>query len=208
MDRALRRLHDSKLLLALGSLRSPLTGLGVEMKQLHSYPSYPLASHYLDIFDDPGPEFGTHNVGWLPKIYDVAKTEYLDLRRRLRTGVWQHFYETTRPAFCNCLSHLLCCHDDSLQYGLGSSVTEVLGRLVSTLQRDVGKTSLWNVLTPDDEFVTMARASAILGQSGFDVRHLPSSCFKDRCQSILQAETEDSSLLLTGELLHSNHSRL
>ena len=95
VDRALRRLHESKLLAALGSLRAPITGIGVEMHQLCNYQSYPLADHYLDLFADPGPEFGSHSVGWLPKEYERARADFLEIRRSKRTGIWEHFYTET-----------------------------------------------------------------------------------------------------------------
>jgi hypothetical protein len=100
VERVLKTLHGSRLLHALGALRSPLGGIGIEMRQLLDYQSYPLVEHYLDLFDDSGPEFGSHNVGWQPKLYDIAKQEFGEtIRRRRRTGVWEHFYCETRPSF-------------------------------------------------------------------------------------------------------------
>lgn len=190
VDRVLRRLHTSRLLQALGSLRSPMTGIGVEMHQLCDYQCYPLADHYLDIFCDPGPEFGTHNVGWLPKVYDRARTDFLQMRRNQRTNIWEHFYQTTRPEFCRALSGLLGVDSNAVGFGLGSSVTEVLSRLVASLPHqpavamtsgdgDGAKNTL-SVLLTDDEFVTMQRAAAILGRGGAHVERVPAHELPDR----------------------------
>jgi len=129
VDRVLKRLHGSRLLEALCSLRSPITGIGIEMRQLHDYESYPLADHYLDLFVDPGPEFASHSIGWQPKLYEVARQEFADIRRRKRSNIWEYFYQETRPAFCDCLRDLLGVEGatkQTVEFGLGSSVTEVL----------------------------------------------------------------------------------
>jgi hypothetical protein len=182
VERVLKTLHGSRLLHALGSLRSPLSGIGIEMRQLHDYEKYPLAEHYLDLFDDSGPEFGSHNVGWQPKSYEVAKQEFVEIRRRRRTGVWEHFYSETRPSFCRAVSHLLgfsssegdaLLQEDGVCFGFGSSVTEVMSRLVSSLQVEMSATAATGssedklqVVLAHDEFVTLQRAAAILGRAG------------------------------------------
>lgn len=210
VDRVLRRLHSSRLLQALGSLREPIVGIGVEMHQLCNYQAYPLADHYLDVFCDPGPEFGTHNVGWLPKEYDRARAEFLEIRRSKRTAIWEHFYSETRPEFCRTLSDLLGIGSNTSKeapvvgFGLGSSVTEVLSRLVASLQLLVassgggggGGTNMNNklsVLLADDEFVTMQRTAAILGQGGAMVERVPASELADRVIRRRNGHADDDS---------------
>lgn len=168
-DRVLRRLHGSRLLKALGSLRSPITGIGTEMKQLHNYDHYPLASHYLDLFVDPGPEFGTHSIGVMPKTYEEARSAFLKIRRSKRTALWEHFYAETRPAFCEELGRLLGLNDpkssDTVGFGLGSSVTEVLSRLIASLRQ----VNALEVVLADDEFVTLQRVTGILSRNGASI---------------------------------------
>ena len=170
--RVLRRLYGSRLLQALGSLRSPISGIGAEMRQLYDYQNYGLSDHYLDLFEDDGPEFGTHSVGIPPKQYDVARAEFAHLRRQWKTKIWEHFYTNTRPAFCQELSGLLGLKKDTatVGFGLGSSVTEVLGRLVASLSIYA---SDFQVVLADDEFVTLQRAAAILGRNGAHVCRVP-----------------------------------
>ena len=181
VDRVLKRLHESKLLAALGSLRAPITGIGVEMHQLCNYQDYPLADHYLDLFVDPGPEFGSHSIGWLPKEYERARADFLELRRKKRTDLWEHFYSETRPLFCQTLKKLMCLDEsvDRVGFGLGSSVTEVLSRLVGSIQLATSNFPLC-VLLADDEFVTLQRAAAILGRRGAVVECLPVDELQER----------------------------
>jgi hypothetical protein len=169
-DMVLRRLHGSRLLKVLGSLRSPISGIGIEMHQLHDYQMYPLAHHYLDLFDDPGSEFGTHSVGFQPREYELARADFLEIRRTTRTAIWEHFYSETRPAFCQELSSLLGFDGsvESVGFGLGSSVTEVLARIVASLRLVCPVESL-NVVVPDDDFVTFQRAAALLGKEGASI---------------------------------------
>ena len=189
VERVLRRLHSSQLLLALGSLRPPITGMGVEMHQLCDYQSYPLQDHYLDLFADPGPEFGTHNVGWLPHAYERGRADFIARRRRQRTALWKHFYGETRPAFCRALQKLLgrtTPNDDgAVAFGLGSSVTEVLSRLITSLMLMAGTAAANNlqVLLVDDEFLTMQRAAAILGRAGASVKRVPVDELADLVES-------------------------
>jgi hypothetical protein len=173
VDRVLLRLHKSRLLAALGSLRSPITGIGIEMRQLYSYESYPLADNYLDLFVDCGPEFGTHSVGWQPKVYEAARKEFLKIRRGKRSAIWDHFYSETRPAFCRALLAVLgivghdgdCEDGPKIGVGLGSSVTEVLSRLVASVpHRDTLR-----ILLAEDEFLTLQRCAAILAREGASV---------------------------------------
>jgi selenocysteine lyase/cysteine desulfurase len=178
VERVCKRLHASRLLLALGSLRAPITGIGVEMHQLCNYSHYPLADHYLDLFVDPGPEFGTHNVGWQPKEYERARAAFGKIRRTQRTGIWQYFYQDIRPAFCVALRQLLGLQKAEqgslVSFGLGSSVTEVLSRLTTTIELLVGDDSM-DVILSDDEFVTMQRAAAILGRGGANIQSVRSN---------------------------------
>ncbi|GKY95634.1 hypothetical protein MPSEU_000524600 [Mayamaea pseudoterrestris] len=172
VERVLRRLHGSRLLKALGSLRTPMTGTGIEMRQLRDYETYPLADHYVALFDDVGPEFGTHSIGFPPRIFDEAKREFAEIRRSQRTKLWEYFYKTIRPAYCLELKRLLVGVDGEdfvFGIGLGSSVTEVLARLVASIQLLV-KASDLTVWMADDEFVTFQRVAALLGQSGATVR--------------------------------------
>ena len=175
MDRVLRRLHGSRLLKALGSLRKPISGIGIEMHQLYDYEHYPLANHYLDLFVDPGSEFGTHSVGFQPKEYERARSDFLEIRRSQKSAIWEHFYSQTRPAFCVQLCRLLGLDEaqDGVGFGLGSSVTEVLSRLVASL-REVG-----HVVLAEDDFVTLQRAAAILGRSGVAVQCIPVNELKE-----------------------------
>ena len=170
VDRVLQRLHGSRLLKALGSLRPPIVGIGLEMKQLHSYETYPLADHYLDLFVDPGPEFASHSIGWFPKVYDVARAEFRELRKVMRSDIWAHFFQETRPAFCGCLRRLLGIDNDSkkVEFGLGSSVTEVVWRLLNAIQINCCCSEI-SVILSDDEFVTLQRAAGVLAQAGAKV---------------------------------------
>lgn len=196
VERVLRLLHGSRLLKALGSLRQPITGIGLEMKQLHSYEVYPLADHYLDLFVDPGPEFASHSIGWLPKVYNVARQEYRELRQVQRSGIWEHFYGVTRPAFCASLRRLLGIDGDStaVEIGLGSSVTEVVWRLLNAIQASCSCSGL-SVLLPDDEFVTLQRAAGVLAKAGAKVsfctwKDLPKRCVDS--SEILRDEKKES----------------
>jgi hypothetical protein len=165
VERVLHRLHHSRLLQALGSLRTPLTGIGSEMLQLYEYQNYPLAEHYLDLFVDPGCEFGTHSFGFPPKIYESAREEFLQLRRAQRSSIWKLYYEEIRPNFVKELRKLLKV-DDCIDFGLGSSVTEVLTRLLLSLPTNI------QVLIPEGEFVSNQRAAGILAQKGVAVTHV------------------------------------
>jgi hypothetical protein len=184
VDRVLRRLYQSRLLRAFGSLRAPLTGIGLEMRQLHDYQTYPLAEHYLDVWDDPGCEFGTHSIGYAPtREYDQARVDFGHIRRTKRTKLWEHFYSETRPAFCGQLRRLLGLSEEeeaAVDFGLGSSVTEVLARIVASVQLLTPRSSSSSssskelqVLLADDEFVTFQRVAALLGQQGSRVTRLP-----------------------------------
>lgn len=177
VDRVLRRLHTSRLLQALGSLRAPITGVGLEMRQLHDYVAYPLADHYLDLFDDPGPEFGTHSVGWLPKEYERAKSDYLEIRRKRRTGIFDHYYQETRPMLCQELCRLFCV-DDGIGFGFGSNVTEVMMRIVASVPTVA--TRLFTVSLAENEFVALQRAATLLTRSGGRVRSLSCSELKHK----------------------------
>jgi hypothetical protein len=159
VERVLHRLHHSRLLRALGSLRAPLTGIGSEMVQLYEYQNYALAEHYLDLFEDPGCEFGTHSFGFPPKIYETARNKFIQLRRAHRSSIWKLYYEEIRPNFVKELRKLLNV-DDIIDFGLGSSVTEVLSRLLLSLPTNI------QVLIPEGEFVSNHRAAAILAQKG------------------------------------------
>jgi len=190
VERVLRRLHSSQLLLALGSLRPPITGVGVEMHQLCDYQNYPLQDHYLDLFADPGPEFGTHNVGWLPKAYESSRADFYGQRRRQRTALWNQFYNETRPAYCRALLNLLGLKapndEGAVAFGLGSSVTDVLSRLITSLLVMAGTAAENNnlqVLLADDEFLTMQRAAAILGRAGASVKRVPVDELADLVES-------------------------
>lgn len=173
VDRVLKRMHSSRLLRALGSLREPLSGIGVEMKQLYDYDAYHLADHYLDVFDDPGPEFGTHNVGWQPREYDQAKTDFLSLRRKLRTDIWDYFYSTTRPSLCHELCKLLGVQkEETAHFGFGSNVTEVLARVVSSLSVVQPTHYEYTVVLADDEFVTLQRSAVSLARHGATIQRV------------------------------------
>jgi len=194
VDRVLRRLHGSRLLKALGSLRSPISGIGIEMRQLYDYQHYPLANHYLDLFVDPGCEFGTHSVGFQPLEYELARKEFLDIRRRKRTAIWEHFYSDTRPSFCRELSRLLGLDDEKVGFGLGSSVTEVLSRLIASLRLTTESPShLLSVVLPDDEFVTLQRAAGILQRGGAPITRVPANEFEDyiKFHLLVQDEKKD-----------------
>jgi hypothetical protein len=180
VDRVLHRLHSSKLLIALGSLRGPMSGgIGIEMQQLYNYQSYPLANHYLDIFVDPGPEFGSHNVGWQPKEYDRARAGFLEIFREKRAGIRDYFYSQTRPEFCQQLSNLLGVRNDStLKFSFGSCVAEVLSRLIISLQLAFCSSNL-HILLADDECVAMQREAVILQHGGASVKQVPAAELKD-----------------------------
>ena len=172
VDRVLKRMHSSRLLKALGSLRRPLSGIGVEMEQLYDYQSYPLADHYLDLFDDPGPEFGSHNVGFQPREYDLARQDFLKQRRHLRTSIWEHYYSETRPALCRSLASLMDLADTSLvKFGFGSNVTEVLARLVASISIECDLAS-HTVLLAKDEFVTLQRSAVSLARRGATIQQV------------------------------------
>jgi hypothetical protein len=173
VHRVLSRLHNSRLLAVLGSLRTPLSGIGTEMRQVYEYQEYPLAEHYLELFEDIGPDFGTHSVGLTTKEHERARNDYMELRRTLRTTIWEHFYKETRPAFCKQLQRLLgigIVAQSRIAFGLGSSVTEVLSRIMaslSTIMVAAGSSmSDLSVVLAEDEFVTFQRAAASLGQQG------------------------------------------
>ncbi|KAL3915369.1 MAG: hypothetical protein SGILL_005691 [Bacillariaceae sp.] len=171
VDRVLKRLHSSRLLLALGSLRAPITGIGIEMQQLHQYQTYPLADHYLDLFEDPGPEFACHNIGYLPRCYDTARSDFLKMRRNLRTDIWEYFYQEVRPSLCSELCSLLGVPPESVHFGLGANVTEVLARIMRTVSSHytVHRTK---AIMARDEFVTLQREVVSLGKIGMDVELL------------------------------------
>jgi selenocysteine lyase/cysteine desulfurase len=123
---------------------------------------------------DPGPEFGTHSVGWLPVEFELAREEFLGIRRAKRTCIWEHFYSETRPAFLRELSSLIGIDSngsETVGFGLGSSVTEVLARLTASLSMMVSPGL--SVVIPDNEFLTIQRAAAILGLSGASVTRVP-----------------------------------
>ena len=165
VESVIKRLHRSRLLEALGSLRSPILGIGIEMRQLYDYSNYPLADHYLDLFVDPGPEFGSHSLGWSPKMYEVARQEFSEIRRRKHSSMWEFFYSETRPAFCECLRDLMGLDgSQSVEFGLGSSVTDVLWRLLNSIQTN--GCHHMSVVLPNDEFVTLQRAAGVLCQAG------------------------------------------
>ena len=135
-QRVLNRLHNSKLLLALGSLRQctqtqDITPqIGIEMCQLYEYSTvYPLSDHYLDLFVDPAtrgssggsggrgdggdmtPDFACHSFGYLPREYEIAKRDFLKLRltnsHYRHNKLWEQFYTKIRPEFCTMLKSKL-----------------------------------------------------------------------------------------------------
>lgn len=190
-DRVLKRLHDSRLLKALGSLRAPLSGIGVEMKQLHDYQTYPLADHYLDLFDDPGPEFGSHNVGFQPREYDLARQDFLQIRRRLRTSIWEHCYSKTRPALCRELGELLDVEDTSLvKFGFGSNVTEVVARLIASFSVECNLAN-YTVIMAQDEFVTLQRAAVSLARRGAIIQQTRSDKLADTVEGIVLVKSKE-----------------
>jgi hypothetical protein len=188
VDRVLRRLHKSRLLLALGSLRKctihqdTAQTIGIEMRQLHDYESYPLADHYMDLFVDPGAHFATHSYGWLPKEYELARSDFVRIRRKERANLFGYFYTETRPAFCEALcSKMLGLTQDQqaeVGIGLGSSVTEVLSRILASLPGSKGQEL--SVLMPDDEFLTFQRSVAMLKLSEASVDKVKAKDFVDR----------------------------